>query len=243
MEGAPSESLEWLKTQMGIPGTPKGVTEDLRRKEQEEKEAGIQELKAQQEEIIRKLANLVGDKHNPNGDTMTDILKQAMGEESRRPQEVLIQQLRSTLAGKKEEDPNKALLRALITQQNKTAGEGGTSTLKANVLARLLQGDNATMAKWLASLNRQEEGESELNRFSFPGEEESTIKGMKNWSGMLEKAMTNIQQKQVWPQQNLGEDWADEEVEFKQMKFEHMVAGETRTIETCTDPAEILGQL
>ena len=135
MEGAPSESLEWLKTQMGIPGTPKGVTEDLRRKEQEEKEAAIQELKAQQEEITRKLANLVGDKHNPSGDTMTDILKQAMGEESRRPQEVLIQQLRSDLAGKKEEDPNKALLRALITQQNKTAGEGGTSTLKANVLA------------------------------------------------------------------------------------------------------------
>ena len=27
------------------------------------------------------------------------------------------------------------------------------------------------------------------------------------------------------------------------MKFEHLVAGETRTIETCTDPAQILGRL
>ena len=60
---------------------------------------------------------------------------------------------------------------------------------------------------------------------------------------MLDKATANIQQKQVWPQQNLGEDWVDEDVEFKQMKFKHMVAGETRTIETCMEPAEILGRL
>ena len=62
-------------------------------------------------------------------------------------------------------------------------------------------------------------------------------------SGILDRATTNIQDKQVWPQQNLGEDWADEDMEFKQIKFEHMVAGETRTIKTCTDPAQILGRL
>ena len=32
-------------------------------------------------------------------------------------------------------------------------------------------------------------------------------------------------------------------MEFKQLKFEHLVAGETRTIETCTDPVQILGRL
>ena len=32
-------------------------------------------------------------------------------------------------------------------------------------------------------------------------------------------------------------------MEFKQLRFEHLVAGETRTIETCTDPAQILGRL
>ena len=60
---------------------------------------------------------------------------------------------------------------------------------------------------------------------------------------MLDKATTNIIRKEVWPQKNLGEDWAKEEIEFKQLKFEHLVAGETRTIEICTDPAEILSRL
>ena len=62
-------------------------------------------------------------------------------------------------------------------------------------------------------------------------------------SGMLDKSTTNILCKEVWPQKNLGEDWAEEEIEFKQLKFEHLVAGETRTIETCTEPAQILGRL
>ena len=42
---------------------------------------------------------------------------------------------------------------------------------------------------------------------------------------------------------NLLEDWADEEMEFKQLQFEHLVVGELHTIETCTDPAQILGRL
>ena len=96
------------------------------------------------------------------------------------------------------------------------------------------------MAEWLASLNKQEEGESELYKIPFTGEEDTASKQSRAKSGILDRATTNIQQKQVWPQQNLGEDWADEDVEFKQMRFEHLVAGETRTIETCTDPAEIL---
>ena len=97
------------------------------------------------------------------------------------------------------------------------------------------------MADWLANLNKQEEGEFDLNRFTFTGEDEILGKQGKCKLGMLDKATANIQQKQVWPQQNLGQDWADKDVEFKQMRFEHMVAGETRTIETCMEPAEILG--
>ena len=143
----------------------------------------------------------------------------------------------------KEEDPNKVLLKALITQQNKTAAEGGISTLKPMVMNRLLTNEGNTMAEWLANLNKQEEGESELACYGLFGKKMQVKGGGKVKSGMLDKATTNIQQKQVWPQQNLGEDWADEEVEFKQMKFEHLVAGETRTIETCSEPAEILGRL
>ena len=32
-------------------------------------------------------------------------------------------------------------------------------------------------------------------------------------------------------------------MEFKNIQFEHMVAGEVRTIEMCTEPAQILGRL
>ena len=93
------------------------------------------------------------------------------------------------------------------------------------------------MAEWLASLNKQEEGESELVKFLNTGDGEHKTGKVK--SGILDRATTNIQQKQVWPQQNLGEDWADEDIEFKQIKFEHMVAGETRTIETCRSSTDI----
>ena len=60
---------------------------------------------------------------------------------------------------------------------------------------------------------------------------------------MLDKATANIVHKEVWPQKNLLEDWADEDIEFKHLQFEHHIAGEVRTIETCTEPAQILGRL
>ena len=40
-----------------------------------------------------------------------------------------------------------------------------------------------------------------------------------------------------------GEDWAEEEIEFKQLKFENLVAGETMTIETFTDPSSNPGTI
>ena len=114
--------------------------------------------------------------------------------------------------------------------------------MKPQVLNSLLASDSSnSMAEWLASLNKQEEGESDLSKLLSLTEGEARAGKVK--SGILDRATSNIQVKQVWPQQNLGEDWADEDVEFKQMKFEHLVAGETRTIETCTDPAQILGRL
>ena len=172
---------------------------------------------------------------------MLEIRKALLQDNPEAQQEALIQQLRNSLAGRKEEDPDKLLLKALITSQNKVTGKGGTSTLKPAVLSNLLTAENPTnMAEWLTNLNKQEEGESEISKLLAMGEGDA--KTGKSRSGILDKATTNIQLKQVWSQQNLGEDWADEDVEFKQIKFEHMVAGETRTIETCTDPAQILGR-
>ena len=62
-------------------------------------------------------------------------------------------------------------------------------------------------------------------------------------SGMLDKASANIDHKEIWPQKNLLEEFADAELEFKQMQYEHFIAGECRTIETCSEPEEIMGRL
>ena len=228
-----SKVLEWFQSQVsGLQAAPTVNQEEERANQQRLKD--IEEVKAQQAQLSRKLALLEG--RDPGQENPTPPK-----EDTPRTQEAILQQLRLALAGKKEEDPNKALLRAPITSQNKTTGEGGTSTLKPTVLNSILSTKGNNMAEWLANLNKQDEGESDLARLIAAGEGE--LKGLKGRSGILDKATTNIQQKQVWPQQNLGEDWADEDVEFKQMKFEHMVAGETRTIETCTDPTQILGRL
>ena len=233
--------LDWFKAQASMINKPGGPVEEIETPEQErarlEKEAQekeIRDLQAQQLEITQKLERLTG---------VTQHSKDPNIEGA--SQELLLQQLKSTLTNKKEEDPNKALIRALVTAQNKTQGEGGTSTLKPTLLNGILGGDGTsnTMAEWLANLNRQEEGESEISKLAVLGDMDQGQKPGKNRSGILDKATTNIQQKQVWPQQNLGEDWADKEVEFKQMKFEHLVARETHTIETYTDPTQILGRL
>ena len=197
--------LEWFNAQ--IPSTHPPTTVDIeeaRAKEQRDKE--IQDIKAQQEALSRKLAELEGTKPTDtpkNPDTS---------------HELLLQQLKSALSSKQEEDPNKALLKALITSQNKVTGEGGTNTLKPTILNGLLnpEGGNS-MAEWLASLNKQEEGESELTKLLLSREGE--LKAAKVKSGILNKATTNIQQKQVWPQQNLGEDWADEDVGIQATKI------------------------
>ena len=135
------------------------------------------------------------------------------------------------------------MIRALATQSNKAAGPGGTNILRPDLLEKLNTGaaGNTDMSHWLANFNKEDEGES-LLRFGL-GEPEGECKHIKQKSGMLDRATMNIRQKQVWPQKNLGEDWAKEELEFKQIRFEHLVAGETRTIELCTELGQILGRL
>ena len=237
----PNQAVAWMQSQ--VQG-PRGQ-EDADRVSQKQKL--LDQLHKQEEEIQRQIEDLSTD------DTDTDTrepLRRPMDTTPRdkSEQEILLEQIRTTLAPKEaDRDLNKALLKALITTQNKTAGCGGTSTLKPDMLSKLSGEAEFSTAEWLASLNRQEEGESEVSKILNKLDDDSdcraecrhTIKK----SGMLDKSTTNIGHKEVWPQKNLGEDWAEEEMEFKQLKFEHLVAGETRTIKTCTDPAQILGRL
>ena len=221
--------LDWFKTQVADLSLPNTDTEQ--EKARKEKNKQIEELMEQQEEIAKKLADLKGEAR----------IDTAKTEATGITQEALLKQLRGILSGKQEEDPNRMLLKAMVMAQNKVPGEGGTHTLKQGIVNSLSPQEGMNdMAEWLASLNKQEEGESELSKFLNTGDGEHKTGKVK--SGILDRATTNIQQKQVWPQQNLGEDWADEDIEFKQIKFEHMVAGETRTIETCTGPAHDIRQ-
>ena len=155
-------------------------------------------------------------------------------------QNSLMEQLRRALAPKKPAatgDWQKDVLRQFLVNSNKTGGPGGTTTLKPDLLKKLTnEEDEFSMAEWLASLNRNDAGEWECG-------EVDECKHRNVRSGILDRATANIVQKETWPQKNLLEDWADEDIDFKQLQFEHLVAGELRTIELCTEPAQILGRL
>ena len=210
----------------------------------------LEQLHKQRDDIQRQMNDLLTEEEDREPTQLADLLEQAIGDKNRgkTEQELLLEQIRTALAPKEtERDPNRALLRVLITGQNKATGQGGTSTLKPELLNKLSGHAEFSMAEWLASLNKQKEGESEVNRILNKLDDDSDCRaGCKHSSirsGMLDKSTANIRPKEVWPQKNFGEDWAEEEIKFKQLRFEHLVAGETRTIETCSDPAQILGRL
>ena len=151
----------------------------------------------------------------------------------------LIEQLKRTLGIKEagSEDPQKAILKQFLTKSNSINGPGGTTTLKSQLLKQLAgEEEDFNMAEWLSLFNKQEQGE-------LWGDIDDEGRGRASRSGILDKATSNIQHKEIWLQKNLLEDWADEEVSFNQLLFEHYVAGEARTIELCTEPAQIFGRL
>ena len=230
-----SQPLNWLQEELTKtnPLAPSSLDEDRHKADR------LEELHRQQEELQKEIASLTGREYSATpGNPST----------KNTDQELLLEQLKAALAPQEgDKDPNKALLKALITSSNKVQGASGTSTLRPDVLSKLAGDMEFSMAEWLASLNKQEEGESEISKLLGKLDDESDCRAecrhTKMKSGMLDKSTTNIRHKEVWPQKNLGEDWAEEEIEFKQLRFEHLVAGETRTIETCSDPAQILGRL
>ena len=239
-----NEALSWLRG-------PLAAQEDTRvgthTAQEQEKARNLQELRKQQEDLQEEIDRMT--ENEPSGSDLTNILRKALHprEQQKTEQELMMEQLRTALAPKTtDKDTTRNLLRALITAQNKAGGVGGTSTLKPGIADCLMNEGEFSMAKWLATLNKQEEGESDvcklLNKEDY-SDCRQECKHTKVRSGMLDKSTTNIRHKEVWPQKNLGEDWAEEEMEFKQLRFEHLVAGETRTIEMCPEPAEILGRL
>ena len=164
-----TNTLDWLRSQIDKVTSGSGepsLTEQQEKEKrlQQEREAAIQELKDKQVQITQQLKQLQGEAGDPLGEDPMEIIRKGLnmgGPPAANNQVLLLQQLKTALSGKEEEDPNKILLRALVTQQNKTTGEGGTSTLKPGLLNKVTMDCN-TMAEWLANLNKQEEGESEI---------------------------------------------------------------------------------
>ena len=238
-----SQAVAWFQEELArLNPTTKpnsGTSEDYLREQEAAKQARLTELQKQQEEIQKEMSGLLGAKGLSAGVDTSRREEDTTGQ-------LLLEQLRTALAPKEEvKDPNKALLKALLTSHNRATGTGRTSTLKPEILSKLSADKEFSMAEWLATLNKQDEGESEIIKLLGKQEDDSDCRAdcrhSKMRSGMLDKSTTNIQRKETWLQKNLGEDWAEEEIEFKQLRFEHLVAGETRTIETCAEPAEILG--
>ena len=229
------DTVKWLQEQLALHGGPSPApleSEEARKKREaeEQKLKLIEDIRSQQQDLAKKLADLTGEQPSIE-DTKTD-------------QAAMIQQLHSALTTKAAGDPQKAMLRALMTQSNKTPTLGGAQALRPEIMAKLLNSDQIPsndMSSRLANFNKEDEGES-LLRYNN-AELEGGCSHTKLKSGMLDKSTMNIKQKQVWPQKNLGEDWAEEEIDYKHIRFEQLVAGETRTIETCTEPAQILGRL
>ena len=230
-----SQAVNWLQGELQQPLGGGSVDPEKDRAEREKMKL-LQELQRQQEDIQRQIADITGKEAAENSGR--GIIEPPTN------QDALIEQLKAVLSTREENrDPNKALLKALLSTSNKAPGASGTTTLKPDILGKLSGTGEFSMAEWLASLNKQEEGELDVTRLL--NDESDCRQDCKHHkkSGMLDKSTTNIRHKEVWPQKNLGEDWAEEEIEFKQLKFEHLVAGETRTIETCSDPVQILGRL
>ena len=236
-----AQAVAWLEQQLAAP--KEAAPKDELKKAEEERIRKVNDLKQQQEELQKQILAMEAggplEEHSASPLNVTDTAAS--------DQELWLQQVRAALGPKEAQDSNRTLLKALVTGQNRATGLRGTTTLRPEILNKITTEEEFSMARWLASLNKQDEGESDFNRCLSKVVEDSDCRQecrhSKIKSGMLDKSTTNIQRKEVWPQKNLGEDWAEEEIEFKQLRFKHLVAGETRTIETCTDPAQILGRL
>ena len=244
---AEDDQLEWLKKKM----------EELQNNPQEKLIAEQNKQAMQQmETLLEKQKELVAQAENIKAKTGTispelNALFSAINTNTSKPvvtvdedniaQNRWVEQLKVALANKDTSlsgDWQKDALRQFLVNSNKTIGPGGVSTLKPELLKRLTgEEEEFSMAEWLARLNKQEQGEFRCEETM----EECSHKKIK--SGILDRATSNIVHKEVWPQKNLLEDWADEEIDFKHLQFEQLIAGEVRTIEICTEPAQILGRL
>ena len=251
MDTAPKQSgntqLEWLQKKLAELRGSEPSPEELKKEEETRKaKEALEKILEEQKQLTIRAAEVAKNAGTISPEVQA-LLSAITPEQPKTAPDTgadgqldMVEQLRAALMTKNSSpsgDWQKDVLRQFLTNTSKTSTPGGATTLKPDILKRITnESDEFSMADWLATLNKEEAGE-------WLCDESAECKHKKVKSGILDKATSNIVHKEVWPQKNLLEDWADEEIEFTQLQFEHHIAGEVRTIETCTDPAQILGRL
>ena len=72
----------------------------------------------------------------------------------------------------------------------------------------------------------------------------STVKCKKKLkTGMLAQPSDNIKSVAVWPHYNLQYEYASKPLQFLQLSFKQYIAGESRTVMSCSDTMEVRGRL
>ena len=209
-------TIQFLKTKLEeLTGKPVTIkTEDPDTRKKKEVADQLKELMKQQQELAKtaKLAAQGCDTDPAIAALLSKLtaLEQPKSEEEE--QAGVLEKLLATLQGKEADSiatKQKDILKQFLVDANKVTTTGGATTLKPELLKKLTgESDVFNMAEWLAKLNRhtQEEGKCDACQEDCKHHRKS---------GMLDKATTNIQHKEIWPQKNLLEDWADEDMEFK----------------------------
>ena len=243
--------LDWIKKKLAaLHGTTPEPEELIKKVEEVNKtKSALEKILEQQKQLVQQATSLTQgtDLVTPEIQGLLDTIQPPPNpnlgiQDNLEPssQDRMMEQLKAALTSKKQTstgDWQKDALRQFLIASNRTGAAGGATTLKPDLLKRITsEQDEFSMADWLATLNKEEAGE-------WVCDDSDECKHKKVRSGMLDRATANIVHKEVWPQKNLLEDWADEEMDFKHLQFEHHIAGEVRTIETCTEPAQILGRL
>ena len=242
-ENAAMKFLQEKLAEMTAAKTNPEMEEKIRK--QQEVTEQLKKLMQQQQELVQAATQAAeGCEATPEIQKMLQALsktaKNTPPQDEKEEQEAVMKHLMATLQGQKTDskiEQQKDILKQFLVDANKVSTTGGATTLKPDLLKKLTgESDYFNMTEWLANLNKRKNEEGKCEACAEECKQHKK-------SGMLDKATANIRHKEIWPQKNLLEDWADEEIEFKHILFEHMVAGELRTIEISTEPAQILGRI
>ena len=159
-EQANDEAVQWLHSQLNKDQSLQGEgPNSSQREEPSPRQIRVEQLQRQQEELQKQIEDLMVGDCSSNTTTL-NTLKQTLGAASnaKTEQELLLEQLRAAWAPKEvDRDPNKALLKALITRfRTRPQGSVGPPPSNLKFLEESLgMGSSPWQNSWHHSTNRK----------------------------------------------------------------------------------------